>query len=225
MSSLNRFYAAILHGVAANVMYQGFKSIHNLPIDEVMSKQYGGHFQYLTIQGLSLACLSMMLGMVTDLFPQLTSVKFAKRYLTIVAMPLSVVVSLIYWSLLLLFPKLIIPQVMSESSSSATAPVLFRLPLSVDLSLHAAPAVSLMLDFFLFEAKYNKRDVRVAAPIAVVAFALWYCIWVEYCGKMNKGVFPYPFLTENTQPVRIGIYIGAIILSLSSFRLINSLRR
>lgn len=55
-------YAAILRGVAVNVMYQGFRSIHKLPINNLMISQYGGHFQYLTIQG----CEYYMLGMYTS---------------------------------------------------------------------------------------------------------------------------------------------------------------
>jgi hypothetical protein len=85
---MERVYAGILHGVAANTMYQGFRSVQKLPIGEFMRVQYGGHFQYLTIQGyvnefpsefssskflhsfrLALAGFSMVLGMVTGLFP------------------------------------------------------------------------------------------------------------------------------------------------------------
>ncbi|KAF9483902.1 hypothetical protein BDN70DRAFT_873302 [Pholiota conissans] len=226
---MERIYAAILHGVAANIMYQGFKSVQTLPIGEFMNAQYGGHFQYLTIQGLVLAALSMILGMVSGLFPWVTGLKSAKRYLMVVALPVSVVISLIYWSLLALFPSLIIPPMNSTEpstpSSSSTSPPLFYLPLTVDLSLHAVPAISLTLDFFFFERKYTKKEVHVIAPIAAAGFALWYGSWVEYCGKMNNGSFPYPFLTENPQEIRIGIYIGATVLSFFSFRFINSLHR
>ncbi|KAF8201668.1 FAR-17a/AIG1-like protein [Pholiota molesta] len=225
---MERVYAGILHGVAANTMYQGFRSVQKLPIGEFMRVQYGGHFQYLTIQGLALAGFSMVLGMVTGLFPWAIGLKTAKRYLMIVALPVSVVVSLIYWSLLTLFPALIIQPLHSEPStpsSSSTTPALFYLPLTVDLALHAVPAVSLMLDFFLFERKYDKREVQVIAPIAALTFAIWYGSWVEHCGSMNNGSFPYPFLTENPQEIRIGIYAGATILSLLSFRFINNLHR
>lgn len=73
-------------------------------------------------------------------------------------------------------------------SSSLSEPAPFRLPLHVDLSLHAVPAVSLILDFFVFEKKYTEREVNVVAPFAAVAFASWYGTWVEHCGKMNNGL-------------------------------------
>ncbi|KJA27534.1 hypothetical protein HYPSUDRAFT_35449 [Hypholoma sublateritium FD-334 SS-4] len=218
-------YAALLRGVAVNIMFQGFRAIQKLPINGVMVSQYGGHFQYLTIQGLILASISMVLGMVFSIFSDLTVLYAAKRYVSMVALPVSVVISLIYWSLLLLFPSLIIPAMGADATgSSSAAPLLFYLPLHVDLSLHAVPAISLILDFFLFEKKYSQREVGVA-PFVAVAFASWYAIWVEYCSKMNGGIFPYPFLTENTQAGRIAIYIGATVFSLFSFNLINRLHR
>lgn len=156
-------------------------------------------------------------------------------------MKVSVVISLIYWSLLLLFPSLIIPTVGADTAGSSSAGTpLFYLPLHVDLSLHAVPATSLILDFFLFEKKYSQTEVGIA-PFVAIAFASWYAIWVEYCGKMNGGIcgsffpcifnlltwylVPYPFLTENTQAGRVAIYIGATVISLFSFNLINHLHR
>ena len=44
-------YAALLRGVSVNIMFQGFRAIQKLPVNGVMVRQYGGHFQYLTIQG------------------------------------------------------------------------------------------------------------------------------------------------------------------------------
>ena len=103
-------------------------------------------------------------------------------------MKVAVVVSLIYWSLLLLFPSLIIPAMGADAAgSSSAAPLLFYLPLHVDLSLHAVPAISLILDFFLFEKKYSQREIG-AAPFIAVAFASWYAIWLEHCATMNNGI-------------------------------------
>lgn len=72
--------------------------------------------------------------------------------------------------------------------TSATPNAAFQLPLSIDLALHAAPAVFLMFDFLLFEKKYDKREANVIAPVAASLFGLWYCSWVEHCGKHNDGI-------------------------------------
>ncbi|KAJ3502323.1 hypothetical protein NLJ89_g8942 [Agrocybe chaxingu] len=199
-----------------------------LAIDTFIRKQYGGHFQYLTIQGLAVAWLTMVASLFTDLLPSIRAARSIKRYLMIMAMPLAVVVSSIYWTLLLFFPALIIQKDLSgpsgavPSSSPDAAPE-FRLPLSIDLALHAAPALSVILDFFVFERKYNKKEVEVGAPAAISLYALGYTLWVEHCARENDGIFPYPFLTENTLPIRIGIYVGTAGLATVSFKLFNSL--
>lgn len=64
---------------------------------------------------------------------------------------------------------------------------LFRIPLSIDLALHAVPCISLLIDFFFFEKKYNKQEVKVGAPTAAFVFSLWYTLWVEHCARMNNG--------------------------------------
>jgi hypothetical protein len=103
------------------------------------------------------------------------------------------VISLIYWPLMILFPQLILPPAAADvpqtpvSGRSATIPPLVRIPLSVDLALHATPALSILMDFFLFESKYQRKDVQVGAPITTAVFALWYSFWVEHCGKMNSA--------------------------------------
>jgi len=129
------------------------------------------------------------------------------------------VISLIYWTLVILCPQLIL-----QAPHATEMSPLIRIPLSLDLALHATPALSILADFFLFESKYQQKDVQVGAPITAAAFTLWYGVWVEHCGKIN-GVFPYPFLTQNTLPVRVGIYLGAALLAISSFRIINNLHR
>lgn len=43
--------AELLHTVATAVMTYGWLGLKDLPNDEWVEKQKGGHFQYLTIQG------------------------------------------------------------------------------------------------------------------------------------------------------------------------------
>ena len=94
------------------------------------------------------------------------------------------VISLIYWPLMILFPHLILPPA-SDSANATEIPPFVRIPLWIDLSLHATPALSILVDFFFFESKYRWKDVQVGAPMTTAAFALWYSLWVEHCGKIN----------------------------------------
>lgn len=51
MAKLRVILKATLHAAAAGVMGFGFHSVRKLPQDQHISNQYGGHLQYLTIQG------------------------------------------------------------------------------------------------------------------------------------------------------------------------------
>ena len=51
MAKLRAILKATLHAAAAGVMGYGFLSLLQLPVDRWIRNQYGGHLQYLTIQG------------------------------------------------------------------------------------------------------------------------------------------------------------------------------
>ncbi|PPQ80026.1 hypothetical protein CVT26_011911 [Gymnopilus dilepis] len=218
--------AALIQGLGLAVMSYGYQALQSLPIDNFVRDQHGGHFQYLTIQGLALAWMTMLAGLINTICPATRSLHFIKRCLALIALPLSIVISILYWSLLLFMPGLILQSFHEEPPASPTMSDPFRVPFYLDLALHACPASFLLLDFFLFEKKYNKRDVSIASPAATIFFSLWYGIWVEYCGNRNEGdptpiLVPYPFLTDNAFGIRVAIYTAASVLALLSFRLIN----
>lgn len=109
----------------------------------------------------------------------------------LIVIQLAVVISSIYWTLLIFFPQLIIAQNIQQPgapSSSSEAPAPFYLPLSIDLALHAAPTISLVVDFFAFESKYTEKEVRIAVPTIMAAYTLFYSSWVEFCASKNHGI-------------------------------------
>ncbi|KAF8078055.1 FAR-17a/AIG1-like protein [Lyophyllum atratum] len=214
----------ILHASAAAVMAFGFSSLSGLEIDAWIGAQYGGHFQFLTIQGLAIAWLTMVVSLLRDLFPSSPVLRSCKRALLYVAMPLSVVISIIYWTLILIYPALLMqPQYPGPTPPSSSADLTFyRIPFSVDLALHASPALSLLADFLLFESNYSRKSLNTTAPAAILLFAVWYSCWAERCAKLNGGIFPYPFLTDNPLEIRIAIYACASALAYASFWAINS---
>lgn len=159
-----------------------------------------------------------------------------------IAMPLAVVISSIYWSLVLLAPQLILMENPLSTEPSSAAPVMMRIPLEVDLALHAAPGIALFLDFFLFEKRYSKKQALYGAPTISILSTLWYSSWVEYFAKFNgrcksysrlisspligesSHLVPYPFLNDVVE-VRYSIYAGATMLALVSFWLLNAAHR
>ncbi|KAF8575802.1 hypothetical protein K439DRAFT_1649457 [Ramaria rubella] len=217
-------------------MIWAYLQLDDLPMTvAITSHQKGGHWQYLTIQGCGLKCffltssnftyipffslaaaaLTMLFGFAADNLP-------IQGNFTLFCV--CVVVAVIYWTLLVLYPTLIIPIDPNWSpdplSSSSTAPPLLRVPFKLDLALHATPTVALVVDFFVFQAPYSPNDVKYVASAIIVVAGVWYGALSEYLASYNK-TFPYPFLTENILEVRIIIYAGATLLASLMFRGLN----
>lgn len=213
-------------------MSWGFGQLQYSPGDAWIRAQKGGHWQFLTIQGLACAWLTMLFSLAADLAPSVSTFRHLKRTLLMLAMPLSFVVSSIYWSLLLFMPHMMLrpldaiegfiqPDELVPSSSNAV-PQLLRIPLPLDLALHAAPAISLLLDFSFFEKRYGKKRAFFGGIAVCTVAAVGYATWVEYCASYN-GSFPYPFLTENPPEIRKAIYAGAASLAIVTFWIVNAL--
>ncbi|KAF9453243.1 hypothetical protein P691DRAFT_801584 [Macrolepiota fuliginosa MF-IS2] len=217
------FPKIILHAGAAGTIFWGFHSLKQLPVPPETRAQYGGFWQYLTIQGIYLAGLTMVLSLLLDVFPSVNALKIVKRSLLILTLPLNAIISLIYWPLILLLPSVILQKATQLPGDSPSDATLFYLPLEMDLALHAVPATSLALDFFLFERKYSRHATRFLAPLLSLAYTAWYGWWVERCGAKNNGMFPYPFLTDNPFDVRLAIYAGAGLVAPLFLLLLNSL--
>jgi len=176
----------------------------------------GGYFQFLTNQGLIIAWSCMSVSIFCDVFPSVTVARHLKKALLMISLPLSFVISSIYWSLILLLPQLILPP------PSTPGAIQTGLPLPLDLALHASPLFTLLIDFFVFESKFSKTYVHRVAPAAVVVFTVWYASFVEYCATFN-GFFPYPFLTHSSFPGRVLIYTTTAGIALGCLRTLNAL--
>jgi len=216
-----RLVAAVLHSGAIAAMAYGWFGLHSLGVNEWISKQRGGHFQFLTIQGLFVAGFTMALSLVLDFAPAITIIKRLKRTVFMIALPLAVVITTIYWSLLLLCPSLILQKDEPKPSSSSEASTLSRIPLEMDLALHAAPAITLLLDFYLFERRYSTKQAIFGGLLVATIAGIWYASWVEYCASYN-GVFPYPFLTFNPFNIRAVIYGSAMSFAYVCFLGLNA---
>ncbi|KAJ7632508.1 FAR-17a/AIG1-like protein [Roridomyces roridus] len=206
----------LLHAGAISTMTYGYNALHHLTIDSFIASQYGGHLQFLTIQGLAVSWLTMVAALLANLFPSIKAFRSVKRSLFIVAMPVEVMVSSIYWPLLLFWPHLILQAMPGESA-------MFRIPLRIDFCLHAMPAISLLADFMLFEKKYRRSGLALAPVMALVA-TVGYSTWAEHCATKN-GTFPYPFLTVNPFEIRLRIYTAVGVCACISFYALNALHR
>lgn len=156
---------------------------------------------------------------------------------------MSIVISTIYWNLLLFMPHMILmadpEETTPTSSSQVSGPA--RLSLPVDLALHAAPAIAMFIDFYFFEPRYSKSVSRRGSIALAALSGSWYSWWVERCASYNGFCkyfaplhitstltlmflsVPYPFLTENPYNIRVLIYTGATVFSAVSFMVLNAL--
>lgn len=116
--------------------------------------QFGGHYQFLTNLGLAATWLTLVislvsLGLTALAFPTgiLAPVRQLKALLLTIALPVETLISILYWSILTIDPKLLMPtkQVADPSNPGQFIQEMISLPLKVDLALHATPAIWLLV--------------------------------------------------------------------------------
>ncbi|KAH6998091.1 FAR-17a/AIG1-like protein [Ilyonectria sp. MPI-CAGE-AT-0026] len=167
LTSPSRSLSLILHvlGVASFSYNFHFLTTWDTPF----AKAYGWHFQFLTIIGLTSSLVAFAFGILADL----TSVPVlfqAKNAVAVLATPLEVVISILYWGIRFIDTSLLIPDD-------------FRLDLLPDVGFHLAPAVFLTLDLILFSPPWTISAYGTMTLSTVLAFAYWY--WVELCFSHN----------------------------------------
>ncbi|KAK7426341.1 hypothetical protein QQZ08_007096 [Neonectria magnoliae] len=198
LTSPSRSLSLLLHvlGVASFSYNFHFLTVWDTPF----SAAYGWHFQFLTIIGLSAALVAFALGVAADLtlFPAFFH---AKNAVAVVATPLEVVISILYWGIRLIDTTLLMPDD-------------FKLALLPDVGFHLAPAVFLTLDLVLFSPPWTISAYGTMALSTVLAFAYWY--WVELCFSHN-GWYPYPLFELLSTVQRAGLFtFSAGLVTLSS---------
>lgn len=167
MTSPSRSFSLFLHVIGAVSFAYNFHFLTTweTPFDVA----YGWHFQFLTILGLLAALVAFVLGILADitLVPALSK---AKNTISIVATPLEVVISLLYWGI-----KIIDPELLFAGE--------FQLPLHIDVGFHLYPALFLTLDLVLLSPPWTIPAYGVMAISTGLAFSYWY--WVELCFSHN----------------------------------------
>lgn len=167
LTSPSRTFSLLLHVLGtASFCY----SFYWLTIWETpFSVAYGWHFQFLTIIGLLTAVMSFVFGIFADL-TNIAAFFMAKNAVAVIATPLEVVISILYWSIKAIDPTLLFPDE-------------FRMPLFVDVGFHLAPAVFLTLDLVLLSPPWTIPAYGTMTLSTTLAFAYWY--WVELCFSKN----------------------------------------
>lgn len=174
LSSPSRSLSLVLHVVGVLSFTYNF---HFLTVWETpFAVAYGWHFQFLTILGLSASLLSFAIGILSDLTLSTTLFNI-KNAICIVATPLEVLISLLYWGIRAIDPSLLMPDE-------------FQIALIPDIGFHLAPAVFLTLDLVLFSPPWTIPTYGVFSISTALAFSYWY--WVELCFSHNGWYDSFP---------------------------------
>ncbi|CBX90255.1 hypothetical protein LEMA_P063810.1 [Plenodomus lingam JN3] len=181
----------ILRRIASNMA-----SHEVAPVDKLQNESYGWHFQFLTILGLSISTACFACGFISDMTNS-SSFFTLKNYLALVAAPIEIVISILYWGLRAIDDNLVVP------------PDLPFPPFLYDLGFHLVPAIVLTLDSLLLSPPWPSMPMNPQAPLIMlatstsIAFAYWY--WIELCYSHN-GFYPYPIFGILTTLQRVGLF-------------------
>lgn len=198
MHSPSRGFSSLVHLLGLASFLWSFKFIHENPSQA--NEAYGWHFQYLTIIGLTLSTLAFAAGLLADLIlsPRLF---LLKNLLSICCAPLEVLISVLYWGLRLIDPELVVPPTVV-------------IPLNADISMHAVPAVVLLLDLLLLSPPWTITVVPALGLSGVIAMFYWF--WIEHCYQHN-GWYPYPIFEMLPRDGRIGLFtLSAVVMAMST---------
>lgn len=144
-----RFLALAWYAAGLAIFTYVFQNLHSISdISGInVELQFGGHYQFLTILGLWTSRLALILGVLSRLFPSVRYFGQAKILVCIAALPTETLISLLYWSILALDPSLLMPprKIADPSNPAQFIWETIRLPLDLDLAMHLAPAIILLV--------------------------------------------------------------------------------
>ncbi|KAI8961718.1 FAR-17a/AIG1-like protein [Daldinia sp. FL1419] len=197
LASPSRQFSLLFHLVGIVSFGKSFQFLSTW--ETPMSAAFGGHFQFLTIIGLSLALCTFVVGFLADV--TLSSRLFKlKNILSVCSAPLEVLISILYWGLCAIDKSLVFPPE-------------FQLDLLPDVGFHATPAVFLAVDLLLLSPPWTIHGFPALALSE--SFALLYWLWVEYCFSRN-GWYPYPIFDQLSTWQRVLLFTFSALLMTGS---------
>lgn len=200
LHSPSKGFSGALHVLGLLSFYSSLKFLADNP--NVISESYGWHFQYLTVLGVSISTLCFTSGLLADITNSYTLFTI-KNYLALVAAPIEILISILYWSLRAIDTSLVIP------------PDLPMLPLVTDIGFHFAPAALLTIDTLLLSPPWPTRPISPNASLITItlstSLAFLYWFWIEHCYTHN-GFYPYPLFQVLSTSQRSGLFIVSGVL-------------
>ncbi|KAH7242595.1 FAR-17a/AIG1-like protein [Fusarium tricinctum] len=199
-TSRNHFLITLFHAAGSLSFIYCFYLLTTW--DSIYARAFGWYFQFLTVIGVATSLITFVFGLAADL--TLQDVFFrAKNAVTILATPLEVLITFLYWSIRSHDPALL----MSQELFNGLDPW-------PDIGFHIAPAAFLAVDFLLL-SPHAIITTRSMLSLSTISALLYWC-WCELCFYQN-GWYPYPLMDRFTVTQRVLVFIGSAgILTLSS---------
>ncbi|KAK4053440.1 hypothetical protein OIV83_001606 [Microbotryomycetes sp. JL201] len=201
--------AFLLHVVALGFHVNAFRLLWQpTEVKAYMDSQFGGQWSFLTVLSLAISTMTFASAIFKDMMPSVKLFDTIKTSLSVLAVPVEGLVSVLYWGMQFYDPKLLTPP-----------GTMFKIPLFLDISIHALPALFLWIDFLVFSPRMSKS----VNPLLISALGtLAYTTWMEYAAAQNKH-FPYPFLDHMPPVARSLFYLCMIPVLLGLFKCANGI--
>lgn len=172
----NTTFAIVWHLLALAAFTYAFKSLDGLSdISGInIEGQFGGHYQFLTNLGLWISRLGMILALLCDVLPRVQRLKTLKMSVCVAALPVETLITMLYWSIVNINPDLMVPprKVADPDNPAQFIWQTVRIPLTIDLSLHAAPALFLLVDYLFFSPPFP-ASIKPTFISASTTIAYW----------------------------------------------------
>ncbi|KAM3415023.1 hypothetical protein BST61_g10160 [Cercospora zeina] len=199
MHAPSRGASALLHALGLSSFAYSF--IHLVQNPNPVNESYGGHMQFLTIIGLSLATATFACGLLADVSLSRRAFQ-VKNTLSVASAPMECLISVLYWGLRAIDTELVLPD---------GAP---PLAWGADLSFHAVPAIALAGDLLFFSPPWTIAFLPALGLSGAIACGYW--LWIERCYQFNN-FYPYPIFDLLDTPQRIGLFAAsALLMTLST---------
>ncbi|KAK8218787.1 FAR-17a/AIG1-like protein-domain-containing protein [Phyllosticta capitalensis] len=195
LPSPSRGVSALVHAVGLVSFFYSFRYLIVTP--NPLGELWGWHFQHLTILTLSITVMGFVCGILADLTLS-TRLFYLKNVLAVVAAPLEFCVTVLYWGIRAIDPKLLL-----HPDSPMPPPL-------VDHSFHTFPTALCLIDLLLLSPPWTLTFIPSLGLAGLIATAYWF--WVETCAAHNNGQYAYPLFGLLDTWGRVQVFAGASVI-------------
>lgn len=169
---------------------------------QMINKTFTNKFQYLTIIGLYITLLTLSLYLINQMFHlifkrNITYINKISNLLHAMILPIEVLITLLFWSLFIYNPKLIVCEIVYEKCG---------LNVYKNICLHFIPFLLLAIE--AYHSKLTRSNIHI---VLLLSFGVCYYLFVKSVAEREKR-WPYPFLERFTEYERMVVFFVVTLL-------------